>query len=950
MFGRTTGGGPETVGMGPRGGASRRRRWRKGGLIACMLAALQVACTAILVAPRAAWARPILFEGGGSGVLADDGSITGTAHVTLDEDTILGETTFEVTMPDGQVLQGLCLDRDHWAPANGSYPFLAKPQGDGSYQVTVNTAQAEAHPAHQSGAAAGRDFQSPPQRVGEMVWRPTYRYKDPEPVNLVLRKRDAQGSDADGWGAQGSATLAGARFELAYYEQDCDSVAQLPAAPTRRWTLETVPSQDGDAVARLDDERCVVGGDELYRTLDGKPTIPQGCLTVTETSAPQGYELDDARPRLVHISRDGELSWEQGAAGPLFYNHVLRAGVCVRKRDAELGAVAQGDASLAGFTFVLINRNDHAVVVNGLRCAPGARIESLPLVTDETGVARSASDALPLGSYELVEDEPAPGYLNDAHSQTVELSQAGSVVGSDTEQLAMSDHVARGAVELAKLDRETGLGEPLGAASLEGAVLEVTNASAHVVLVEGRECQPGEVCLELRTDEKGRAASAERALPYGSYRVRETQAPEGYVPNESWEQSFCVRDDGERVDLTTAEAAVSDQVKRSDLRFCKRAEDSMELMGHVAFLVSSLSTGEAHVIVTDENGCYDSSASWQPHTASTCANDAALREDGTLDESLLDAGAGLWFAGASTGGTQPDDSLGALPYDSYRVQELRCAANQGHALASWTVHVKRHGALLDVGTVDDHALFLQTELTDGDGSHRTAATDGLRLVDHVAYEGLTPAQDYQLQGELYRVGADGALELLAEGRADFTPALPVGSQDLDFELKRAPSEPTRVVAFERLVSGGQTVAEHRDADDEQQSVWLTDEPPEPEPDPKPEEPTTTPREPGKDPEPRTPQTTTPSGRTPYLSTPVAPVTPVKSTTPTTPAADAAQPLPQTGVLPLGPAFVGGGMLLCSGALIALHNGTPGHRRPTARRRRSYGARERARALRRRCQR
>ena len=955
MFGRATRDARETIRTRRRGRVPRALRGRRGGLLVCLAAALQIACTASLAMPRTAWARPILFEGGESGELADDGTITGSAQITLDEATIMGETSYEVRMPDGQVLQGACIDRDHWAPADGTYPFVAKPQGDGSYQVTVDSSHADAHPAHQRGEAAGIEFASPPQRIGQLVWRPTYRLKYPEYADIELRKRDAEGSDSDGWGPQGAATLAGARFELAYYDHDVASTEQLPSAPTRSWTLETVVDEDGSGVARLDDARCVVAGDELYRTQDGTPTIPEGCLTVREVQAPQGYELGDTLPRLVHVAQDGTVSWEPGTAGPIFTNDVLRAGVQVLKRDAERqDGSAQGDASLAGFTFVLVNRNDHAVVVNGLRCAPGARIESLPLVTDEQGCAKSSADALPLGSYELVEDEAGPGYLADAPARSVELTQAGELAGAGAEPLALQDHVMRGGVSVGKRDRETGLNQPLGDATLQGATFAVSNASSCSVIVDGQEYQPGEVVLELVSDEHGNAASDERALPYGSYVVHEIKAPQGYLPNETWEQRFSVRADGERVDLSTAELAAADQAMRSDLRFCKREEQSMELMGNVAFLVTSLSTGEAHVVVTDENGCYDSSAAWVPHSSATCANDAALREDGSVDDALLDPHAGLWFAGSRDGQAQANDGLGALPYDSYRVSELRCAANAGHALASWTVHVRRHGALLDLGTVDDHALYVQTELTDANGSHEPQAQDGLKLVDHVAYEGLTPGQSYQLAGELYAVGADDALELVAEGSASFAPQIPVGSQDVDFELAQAPAVGTRLVAFEKLLCDGQVVAEHQDASDERQSVWPQERAdPKPQTEPEPEEP-----QPDTDPQPKTPQPET-TARTPGTpvtpdkpqTTPGVPASPSKPTTPAAPAQAAEADgvtLPQTGVVPLGPVFIGGGVALCSGALIALRADACGQAWPLWHRRRSYGARERARALRRRC--
>ena len=58
-------------------------------------------------------------------------------------------------------------------------------------------------------------------------------------------------------------------------------------------------------------------------------------------------------------------------------------------------------------------------------------------------------------------------------------------------------------------------------------------------------------------------------------------------------------------------------------------------------------------------------------THETNANDWALDAEGVIDSSKLDATAGVWF-----GGTTPDDSKGALPYDTYLIEELRCTANE----------------------------------------------------------------------------------------------------------------------------------------------------------------------------------------------------------------------------------------------------------------------------------
>lgn len=146
------------------------------------------------------------------------------------------------------------------------------------------------------------------------------------------------------------------------------------------------------------------------------------------------------------------------------------------------------------------------------------------------------------------------------------------------------------------------------------------NDSAAPVLVGGVEVAPGEVALTLET-EGGSAESAPDALPYGDYLVREVEAPEGYLGTDA-EVPFSIAEDGEVVELT-GERAVANQVRRGDLELVKVSDGDLSRMAGVPFRITSATTGESHVVVTDGNGYASTAASWVPHTASTNANDQA---------------------------------------------------------------------------------------------------------------------------------------------------------------------------------------------------------------------------------------------------------------------------------------------------------------------------------------
>ena len=78
--------------------------------------------------------------------------------------------------------------------------------------------------------------------------------------------------------------------------------------------------------------------------------------------------------------------------------------------------------------------------------------------------------------------------------------------------------MVRGGILIEKRDLESGLLTPLGGASLDGTLFEITNMSRNPVYVGGALYQPGEVCATIEVKD-GIAQTDARALPYGSYQL-----------------------------------------------------------------------------------------------------------------------------------------------------------------------------------------------------------------------------------------------------------------------------------------------------------------------------------------------------------------------------------------------------------------------------------------------
>lgn len=557
--------------------------------------------------------------------------------------------------------------------------------------------------------------------------------------------------------------------------------------------------------------------------------LPYGTYLVKETKAPKGYLLNEGWTKTLVLHDDSQSQVE-------LPDTPVSGGVSVDKIDHELlDATPQGDASLAGAHFQITNESSHAVVVSGVRYAPGEVITGIDLVTDAHGHATTTSHQLPYGRYSIREVSAPEGYLlNTTWNAEVTISEDGLVVEA---QAPVEDQVICGGVRLGKVDRETLGKKPLGSATLEGAELVVTNVSAHPVLVDGTMVNPGETALTLTTDENGTVSTASDALPYGTYSVKETLAPKGYLLDSEatlWSATFQIVDNEKIVDLSGANAAVHDQVERTDIRFVKRDERTKEPMANVAFLITSATTGESHVAVTDENGIFDSSTFGSARRTNT--NDKALVEregnhsEPGADSSLLSAEDGVWFGGLSDANQEPIEGLAAFPYDRYEIQELRCDANRGRALVSFELTTEfpepRHNEVLDLGTIDDReerVPSIHTTATDeATGRHEGSAENTTGIVDVVAYEGLVPGSDYELRGVL--MDADSGKALLDdEGDAievsqRFVPLQADDSVAVPFKTDGPALEGRRVVVFESLYRGGQEVASHKDLNAASQTV------------------------------------------------------------------------------------------------------------------------------------
>ena len=624
-----------------------------------------------------------------------------------------------------------------------------------------------------------------------------------DPVMIALGKFDGDKEYNANNLPQGSASLEGAEFTIEYFDtvdyDNYDALKKADVKPTRTWVVRT----DENGRAFLDND-SLVSGDELYYQ-DGVPILPRGSLAVYESKAPTGYKLN-SKVDFQKI-QDNYLEGVTTFNMPEIPETVIRGGVSVQKLDSETGQTPQGGADFSGITFSIINDNPNAVTVDGKSHNPGQTVKTI--VTDKNGVAKTSADCLPYGKYIIRETATNDDYLNTSNEMRVTVSEDGKMYS-----FTAKDDIVRGGVKITKHDIETGTGDPLGGASLNGTKFEIKTLNEKPVIVSGVTYTKGQVVHAL-TIKDGEASTSAHLLPFGLYSIQEVKAGEGYLLTDGEPHEFRIAKDG--VLVNPFDGAFENQVMRSDLEFTKKGDDGQDRLAGVAFKLTSKTTGESHVVVTDENGYFSSASSWNKHTHETNANDWALAAEGVIDSSKLDATAGVWF-----GGTTPDDSKGALPYDTYLIEELRCSANEGYQLIETSVIVSRDGKVYDFGTLTDVKASITTKAYDPmDGDSNIGMGNFLTIEDKVAYANLFPGRNYKLVAELHDAKTG---DLLSGDVTEhtFTAQEPSGFEVVSINVPETYQHAGETITvYEKLYDeGGSLIAKHTDKDDVNQQVTV----------------------------------------------------------------------------------------------------------------------------------
>ena len=578
---------------------------------------------------------------------------------------------------------------------------------------------------------------------------------------------------------------------------------------------------------------------------------------VKETKAPKGFQLD--KNVYTMTVKAGETSTLKVSDTPKVTDTLVE----LFKIDMETSkATPQGNASLEGAEFVW-KYYDGYYTKDNLPSEPTrtwttktiaekdsknevhyiTRLADSYKVSGDSFYTQNGTICLPLGTI-TVEEKAAPnGYLLEgAYMQAAgsseqikgvyvaQITEDGELAAlSGSNQYSVLDKVIRGGVKIQKRDLETKDTKAQGGATLKDTAFEIISLNDNAVLVDGKLYSKNEVVKTIHTGVDGIAATATDTLPYGKYRIEESNAPEGYLTDGAKPIEFEITEDGKIVDLTDETHSIYNQIKRGDLEGVKIGDGTHKRLANVPFRITSKTTGESHIIVTDKNGQFSTSSDWVSHKQNT--NAGKTSEDG------------IWF-GTST----PDDSKGALLYDTYTIEELRCVSNKGMTLIpAFDVVVSRNNVVIDLGTLTDDyepEISIHTTATDKvTGEKSIVAGKSVTIVDTVTLDGLTKGTKYQLKG--WQMVKSENAELIVGGKRvenDLTFTAEDSKMEVQIEFTFNASElgGKELVTFEELYDVTNPdnpikVAEHKDIKDEGQTVTVKEKPESPT---TPEEPST----------------------------------------------------------------------------------------------------------------
>lgn len=352
--------------------------------------------------------------------------------------------------------------------------------------------------------------------------------------------------------------LSGAVFKFEFYAGQTSAAGPV----TRTWYFET----DSDGIINFDTKYLSSSrtSSALYYDSDLALCLPIGFIKITEEQAPSGFVVSDKTVTYTITSSGCSFCSEDGSSvlenAPVITETPVFGGITLDKKDWCLDA-AEGDASLAGFTFAIISLNNDTVVIKGKENVKYSYGDTVMTVTTDAGGHAETGSVIQAGKYKIVEIGQGTGYTasGTGTEQEFTISEDGETVKCTVTNVPIA-----GGLSIQKVDYMLGRSADHGDADLSGAEFTIVNASANAVLNAAGDTiqssglsgtsvtyadvqaaiEDGYTMQVITTSADGSASTGATGLPYGTYYVIETKAAAGYLLNDTWVGRIEARENG----------------------------------------------------------------------------------------------------------------------------------------------------------------------------------------------------------------------------------------------------------------------------------------------------------------------------------------------------------------------------------------------------------------------
>lgn len=587
------------------------------------------------------------------------------------------------------------------------------------------------------------------------------------------------------------------------------------------------------AVYRIyDDSAC--GSDDRVASLttdtNGKAKSKEldvGPYWVKEYKASPGYKLDTTKYKVTVES--GETV-EVGDTGKVTESPQL-GQIKLIKRSGNTSISDENKCySLAGAIYQVKGSDTFNTTI------------TRTLTTDENGLAQTPVD-LPFGKYTVKESKPSKGYAIDPIAHSISISKSDVINDTVVKTVTSLEMPKNDPVEiiLKKIDNELQTNKAQGSAGLEGAEYTVKYYDEYFSTPQEAEKLIPKRTWIFKTDETGYVnmqlpryfvsgdplyygSLNDVTFPQGSVTLQETKTPPGYLIDDTVHVRQITGGDH---DLEKVETYVSptsiEQIKRADIALTKIASKSHERLKNVRFKVTSVTTSESSILVTDDNGFASTSSKWNPHTQNT--NRGETSEDG------------IWFSknvdenGNYLGESAPDNDKGALLYDTYLIEELEGESNKGmEMIPPFEVTIYKDNTVIDLGPLENERPKIpeiKTSAKDGNtnDSNVMVADKNSYIVDTVSYWGLKEDTVYNLKAVLMDKETEKPVKIDGKevtGELEFQPTKSDGKVDVDLKFDASKLAGKEVVVFEYLSQNGKPVTDHTDINDKGQTLKIVE--------------------------------------------------------------------------------------------------------------------------------